>query len=334
MAKKVVISGYYGFGNFGDELILSILTQHLKQLGTETVVLSSNPRSTSMEHFVNAIKSFDFHQVSGLIKQSDVLISGGGSLLQDITSIKSLLYYLWVIYTALRYKKDVIIFAQGIGPIRNIIAKLLTKYILKQCTYISVRDDKSQNLLNSWGIKSDLVCDPAFSLSLQMPNNEGAIGIQLRDFSTMNNTLLTKLARQIVKDFYNKEIRIFSLQNNIDLNICKKFESMLKNLNPQIKTKVITEDIIQNIYQLEYMIGMRFHALIVALKAGIKSIGINYDIKVEKLAKAACIPLISMNASEDFDKVFKDMKTLDSHKIKEFVDNQQFSWENIDKILD
>lgn len=333
MAKKVVISGYYGFGNFGDELILSILTQHLKKLGTETVVLSSNPRNTSMEHFVNAVRSFDFHQVSGLIKQSDVLISGGGSLLQDVTSIKSLLYYLWVIYTALRYKKDVIIFAQGIGPIRNIIAKLITKYILRQCTYISVRDHKSQNLLDSWEIKSDLVCDPAFSLTLQIPNNKGVVGIQLRNFPTMNDTLLIKLARQIVKDYYNNEIRIFSLQNNIDLPICKKFESMLRNLNPEIKTKVITEDIIQNIYQLEYMIGMRFHALIVALKAGIKSIGINYDIKVEKLANAAGIPLISMDASEDFDEVFKKMKTLDSQKIKEFVDNQQFYWESIDRVL-
>lgn len=333
MTKKVVISGYYGFGNFGDELILSILTQHLKKLGVETVVLSSNPRKTSMEHFVNAIHSFNFHQVAGLIKQSDILISGGGSLLQDVTSVKSLLYYLWVIFTALRYKKDVIIFAQGIGPISNLVAKFLTKYFLKRCKYISVRDYKSQNLLENWGISSDLVCDPAFSLGIPSASNEGIVGVQLRDFSTMNNTLLNKLARQIVKDFYDKKIRIFSLQNELDLDICKKFDGNLKSLKPDIKTEIVTENIVQNIYELEYMIGMRFHALIIALKSGVKSIGINYDIKVEKLAKESGIPLISMNASENFDDVFRQMQLLDMNKVREFIINQKFEWSKFDNLL-
>ena len=68
MGKKVVISGYYGFSNFGDETILSVLVSKLKSMGCEIVVLSSNPRKTSMELFVNAINSFNFNQIPGLIK--------------------------------------------------------------------------------------------------------------------------------------------------------------------------------------------------------------------------------------------------------------------------
>ena len=132
MHKRIVISGYYGFDNFGDEAILSVLVNRLKNFGFEIVVLSSNPRKTSMNYFVNSIKSFDFFQVAGLLKQSNILISGGGSLLQDVTSLKSLVYYLWVIATALRYKKKVIIFAQGIGPIKNKIAEFFTLKILKK----------------------------------------------------------------------------------------------------------------------------------------------------------------------------------------------------------
>ena len=210
MTKRVVISGYYGFGNFGDEAILAVLTDKLKKLGLEVVVLSSNPRRTSMGYFVNSINSFDFHQVSGLIKQSDILISGGGSLLQDATSIKSLIYYLWVIFTALRFKKKVIIFAQGIGPIRNKIAQFVTSKILKRCDYVSVRDYRSQAVLEWWGVKSDLLCDPIFSLNLPINRNRGVLGVQLRDFATLNDNLLNKLARQIVKEFYDQKIEIFS----------------------------------------------------------------------------------------------------------------------------
>lgn len=337
MTKRVVISGYYGFGNFGDEAILSVLISRLKKMGLEIVVLSSNPRKTSMEYFVNSIKSFDFHQVSGLLKQSDILISGGGSLLQDVTSLKSLLYYLWVIFTALRYKKKVIIFAQGIGAINNKIAQFFTAKILKKCAYVSVRDKKSLDLLKSWGINVELLCDPIFSLNLSGGSERGILGVQLRDFATLNDNLLNKLARQIVKDFWDKKIEIFSFQDAIDLNVCKRFEKILKSLNPKIKTEVVhglsNEEIISKISKLEYMIAMRFHALIVAMKMGIRAVGINYDAKVEKLAHEAGIPLISMDASEDFDVVFNNLKLLNESKLKEFADSKYFDWSAIDYIL-
>lgn len=337
MAKRVVISGYYGFGNFGDEAILSVLINRLKKMGFEIVVLSSNPRKTSMDYFVNSIKSFDFYQVAGLLKQSDILISGGGSLLQDVTSLKSLIYYLWVIATALRYKKKVIIFAQGIGPIKNKIAEFFTAKILKKCSYVSVRDFKSQKLLENLGVKSELLCDPIFSLKFVPNKQKGVIGVQLRDFSTLNENLLYKLARQIVKDFFDKKIQIFSLQDSIDLAVCERFERILSSLNPNIKTEVIhglsNEQIVSKISNLEYMIAMRFHAIVVAMKMGIKSVAINYDTKVEKLAHEAGIPLISMDACQDFDEVFNNLKLLNEDYLKEFADSKQFNWARFDNII-
>lgn len=337
MTERVVISGYYGFGNFGDEAILSVLIDRLKKIGPEIVVLSSNPRKTSMDYFVNSINSFDFYQVAGLLKQSDILISGGGSLLQDVTSLKSLVYYLWVIFTALRYKKKVIIFAQGIGPINNKIAKFFTGQILKHCTYVSVRDAKSHNLLEKMGVKSNLLCDPIFSLDIKRLSRKGCIGIQLRDFSSMNDNLLYKLARQIVKDFFDKEIKIFSLQDAIDLEVCKKFQKIITSLNPGIKTSVLNgmsnSALIREMSGLEFMIAMRFHALVVALKAGVKSIAVNYDVKVEKLANEAGLPLISMDAFEDFDFIFGEMKHLNELKLIEFADSHKFDWSGIDEVL-
>lgn len=337
MTTKIVISGYYGFGNFGDEAILAVLLNKLKQVDAEVVVLSSNPRRTSFDHLVNAVNSFDFYQVTGIIKKSDVLISGGGSLLQDVTSLKSLIYYLWIICVALWYKKTVIIFAQGIGPIRNRIAQFITAKVLKKCEYVSVRDDKSQKMLEWYGIKSDLLCDPIFSLDLSINRQIGVVGVQLRDFVTMNNDLLINLARFIVKNFSDKKIEIFSFQDEIDLHICEKFQSILKEINPAITTELVKGlsivEIINRISMLEYMIAMRFHAIVVALKTGVPVVAINYDTKVEKLAKDAEIPLISMNATENLDKVFDDLKNLDMQKLGAFVSKKHFDWSAIDNIL-
>lgn len=337
MAKRVVISGYYGFGNFGDEAILSMLISRLKKMGYEIVVLSSNPRETSMNYMVNSIKSFNFYQVTGLLKQSDILISGGGSLLQDVTSLKSIFYYLWVIAKALQYKKKVIIFAQGIGPVKNKIAKFFTAEILKKCNYVSVRDSNSKALLDEWNVKSELLCDPIFSLDTKPNKKNGVLGVQLRDFSTLNNNLLNKLARQIIKDFYDMKIEIYSFQDSMDLAVCKRFKNILTSLNPKIKCEIIhsvsNEQLISRISNLEYMIAMRFHALILALKAGVKSIAINYDIKVERLALEAGIPFISMNASEDFDIIFSDAKCLNEKYLIDFANSKHFDWKGFDKAL-
>ena len=67
MAKKVVISGYYGADNFGDEAILETLVQHLKNNNAEITVLSTNPDKTSKIHAVNSVKSFDINKDSDKI---------------------------------------------------------------------------------------------------------------------------------------------------------------------------------------------------------------------------------------------------------------------------
>lgn len=159
---KAVISGYYGYENFGDELILDVLLEHLKSLNLDITVLSGNIDYTMSRNCVKAVNRFDIKRVISEIKSSDVLISGGGSLLQDVTSFKSLIYYLFIISLGILFNKKVIIFAQGIGPIKNKFGKIMTKLLLKQCYYVSVRDENSYNLLKSWDIASDILPDPVF----------------------------------------------------------------------------------------------------------------------------------------------------------------------------
>ena len=164
---KVLISGYYGFKNFGDEAVLSVLTKHLNALKFDVTVLSSNVDYTEKYHNVRAVNSFDIKTVIDEIKKCDLLISGGGSLLQDVTSLKSLVYYAFIISLGLLFNRKVVIFAQGIGPLNRKVSQIIVKNLLKLCSYVSVRDKNSLEILQKWGINADLVCDPEFKSEIK-----------------------------------------------------------------------------------------------------------------------------------------------------------------------
>lgn len=336
--KNILISGYYGFDNFGDEAILGVLINKLKELNTgEIRVLSKSPKKTSSLYYVASTFFFNLFEVVSRIKKCDVLVSGGGSLLQDVTSLKSLLYYLWVINTALFFRKKVIIFAQGIGPIRNKLGQILTKNTLKKCSVVTVRDEKSLFLLRGWGVKVDLVCDPLFDLPLVRSIPSGKVGVQLRGFKTVTDKLLVKLAEQINKEFFDKEIEIYSFQDSLDLEVCRKFEAILRLINPVINMKLISnqtsQEILEKISKLDYLVAMRFHANLIALKYGIKTLAISYDEKVEKLATEAKIPCVSMLANEDYDELFKQLKDLNEGQLVEFSKSKHFDWTKIEEII-
>ena len=329
MKKRFVLSGYYGFKNFGDEAILSVLVNKLQQNKDSVTIISSNPEYTkSLYKHIRAIKTFDFNNIIPAIYKSDILISGGGSLLQDVTSLKSLIYYLLIIFIALFFRKKVIIFAQGIGPINSRFGEFFTKVLLKNCTYISVRDKKSHELMQQWGINSDLLCDPIFSLNVPDNSKNKTVAIQLRNCKGMSNDFLDRLADSVSRNFSDFNIEIYSFQDSIDLDICKTFEKNLNMLNPEIKTTVYSgmsnSEIIESLSKSQYLISMRFHAIIIGLLAGVKTLGINYDIKVEKLAKEFNLPLIDLK--NDFGNNFELLKSQDLSIIKDEISHINFDW--------
>ena len=265
--KKVLVSGYIGFNNFGDEAIFLALSSHLKSLGYSVSALCNNKDEVKKTYDVityNFKKPFDILKA---ILSNDILISGGGSLLQNKTSNFSLIYYLFIIFLAKFFNKKVIIFAQGIEPIKGKFFEFLTKNILKITNFITVRDKKSQILLNSWNIKSELVSDPAYSLveNIKINQNKKGLVVQLRSFQGIDEKFISDLA-EIISKYYKGEIEVLSLQNDYDKNICLNFIEKLKQHNTKasfIPYKGIKEtiDIINN---TEYIISTTLHELIVS----------------------------------------------------------------------
>ncbi len=158
---RVAVSGYYGYGNLGDEALLAGLLGQLRQLGAEPLVLSGDPELTSSLHGVEAA-----HRYRGLpaaLRRSDALVSGGGGLLQDSTSSRSLTYYLGVLRLARLLGLKTMVYGQSIGPLsdrgRRRVARVLKRVPL------AVRDDTSMKLLDGLGLQAELVADPALLLS-------------------------------------------------------------------------------------------------------------------------------------------------------------------------
>ena len=172
--SRVLIAGYYGFGNAGDELILeSILSGFRRDFpGALPVVLSHNPGRTSREHGVRAADRWNPAAVVKEMVLADSFLLGGGGILQDSTSSASLWYYLALVRLAALLGKRIVVAAAGIGPVSSPLNRRLTGSALREALEISVRDGGSASALEAMGLGREVFsgADPA----LLFDGEEGA----------------------------------------------------------------------------------------------------------------------------------------------------------------
>jgi len=155
--RKLLIAGYYGFGNLGDEAIRIALDCALKQRGFVQHVFLVAKRQG--EHEVNRSSPI---QVLRALRRSSALVFGGGGLLQNQTSHRSLFYYLCLIRLARLARRPVFLVGQGIGPIRGCPARMATRFDLKHVSHIGCRDQGSLDLLREIGLNGVLDGDLFF----------------------------------------------------------------------------------------------------------------------------------------------------------------------------
>ena len=165
---RVVLSGYFGFDNVGDEAILFSIIRALRKLEPtiDITVLSNNPAETAATYGVNTVNRWNIGEIRSALKKADGLISGGGSLMQDATSNKTIPYYTGVIKLAQMAKVPVFIYSQGMGPITGKLGKWLVKSVFNKSAGITVRDENSANLLREIGVRLPVavVPDPVVGL--------------------------------------------------------------------------------------------------------------------------------------------------------------------------
>ncbi len=285
--KKVLLCGYYGFGNQGDEALLSSMVKILSDydLELEVEALSYNVKYTEKIQGVNGFSRKSILKLIHKIFCVDYIIFGGGSLLQDTTSSKSLLYYMGIMFISKIFGKKVAIIANGFGAIRSKLNRFLVKIVLSMVDLISVRDSKSLETMREIGIKRKvhLTADITFlmeDMSIPKFNRKKAIGISLRKWQFSDDFLfqISSFADEMYRRGY--EIRFYPMKQLDDVKVCKEVTRLMKN------PAIVFDDIespTQMIFSMRdcfAFVSVRLHGLIFATNLGIPSIAIDYDPKI------------------------------------------------------
>lgn len=352
-AQKIIISGYYGFSNSGDEAVLQsillALQKHAEAAGipVEPVVLSMDPEWTAATYGVEAVHRMKLGEVRRVISESAGLISGGGSLLQDVTSSKTIPYYLAIIKLAQWQGKPTFIYAQGIGPVNRKLFHPLIKSVFRKCRYVSVRDEQSQQLLQTMGLNPadiEVVPDPVMGLTLpedgasrseqgapgapdNLPDSAArdsvmrTVGVSVR-FWEQSRSELDAIAEGLLKACAQQPLHLRFLpfhhpaDNEASLYVMQKLESGIAELGGKVsicEDALHPQQMLREVGQCDVLIGMRLHSLIYAAGRRTPLIGISYDPKIDHfLERIACRP-IGSTASLDAASVAVEVLQLLDH---------------------
>ncbi len=299
LAKRIVISGYYGFGNTGDEAVLAGMLASFRKLNLDVnvTVLSANPQRTENEHpGVKASHRYKIVEVVRAIRRADVVISGGGSLLQDVTSSMSARYYLFVIRVAGFFGRKTMIYAQGVGPLIRKSTRRAVQRTLNGVDLITVRDPDSKALLESIGVNRvpiHLSADPSFFVE---PDLDAADRL-LADHGLCGQELIGVSIRQWPGsvEWVNemaKGLREVSMALNVPLVLIPMQEPADAEVSEALGVGSVIRGITYVrtakglIARCRMVVGMRLHSLIFAASAGVPFIAIEYDPKVASFTSA------------------------------------------------
>lgn len=339
--KSIVLSGYYGFNNIGDEAVLSsIITALRKQIpNVEITVLSNSPSQTKALYGVEAINRWGIKDIIAAIKKSDVVISGGGSLLQDVTSSKVIPYYLGVVKIAQFYKKPVVFYSQGVGPVAKGFGKFLVKQICNRVTHIFVREVGSKQLLESLGVNKapiTVAIDPVLGIEpkqalvsdIQASLPEGKkVGLYIRPWKN-DEEMIEKVAR-IASYIESKGYALYfiPMYHKEDLSIAQEIANRVKGDVHVIEQEMTIDEVVAYTVQFDFILGMRLHSLIMAHAVEVPMIGLSYDPKVEgflnEVGVPYCMPVASIN--EEKMKVYIDelIEQLETERERIHLVNQE-----------
>lgn len=303
---RIAVSGYYGCGNTGDEAVLAgILEGFQRRAGVPPesfCVLSADPESTARLHGVRSAHRMRLGEVRSALLRSDLLLSGGGSLLQDTTSLRSLAYYVWIIRLALAAGRPVMLYAQGVGPLRRSASRFLTRIAARRARCITVRDQESAALLRAIGVSQpqpEVTADPAFALSPAPPERARAIlaaagapadapliGFAFRPWPAGAGFPgeLARAVERAAKDCGAHPVLI-PFQPPGDLALAEAVARAAGVPATVLREQRTPGEMLGVTACLEGLLAMRLHALIFAAVSGVPSVAAAYDPKVGHLMR-------------------------------------------------
>lgn len=335
--KEILISGYYGFHNSGDDALLSAIIRDIKKFkeSPNIVVLSASPKETSRIYGVKSINRLNAIKILKHMKNAELLISGGGTLIQDRTSTKSLWYYLAVIKAALRNGMKVMLYANGIGPLSSKRNINTTRDVLNKVDLITLRDDGSKEIAQSIGVNAVpmiVTADPALDLDsnesdtgkeilskIGIPTDKKLVGVSVRRWGEIGADFEDIIARacDYMSEKYGYYPVFLPMQISKDYVISQSIMRKMKTECSILEEHYDVEEILSIVGELDLCVGMRLHTLIYSVIKAVPLIGLVYD------------PKISSFMDYTHQTLYTDVSSLSFDKIKKLIDACIENYDNI-----
>ena len=305
---RVVLSGYYGFRNLGDDAILLTLRDRLRETvpGATLLALSRRPEETREKCGVEAANRFNPFTVRRAIKSASCFVSGGGSLLQDHTSTRSLLYYTALIRLAKHYGKHIMFYANGIGPVETARDRERVRAVAEMADVITLRDEESLQALRDMGVKNPnirVTADPVFAMpggeiergrallaGRRVPTDKPLVGVSVR-FASGMETNVAEFAKFCDALSEAANVVFLDMQQEADGAASAAVRKLMTAESYEVSASYDPQTMADMLSCMDAVVSTRLHSMIFAACSGVPVLGVVYDPKVSACAHALDMPL-------------------------------------------
>ena len=329
--KGVLICGAYGLGNSGDEAILEAVITRIRDIDSRIpiTVISRDPKQTVRQHKVRAVWSFNLPAILWELRNCGVFLSGGGSLIQDVTSSRSLYYYLTTLRLARKAGCKVIMYGCGIGPVEKKGNRKLAAKVINECAdCITLRDAKALDELRELGASAKdvrLAADPAISLKpsegTDLDGSMRALGIEpderyalfsLRDMGRdgLQAGLVAEAADACFTRFGLKTV--FIVSSSEDAAFSEQAAELMTTPYLIVMDGLPSSVALGLISRAAALVSGRLHSLIFSASAGTPAVAISCDPKIsgfmEELGCGVTLDLQGLTSEQLVDAVGSAMQ--------------------------
>jgi len=342
----VLICGAYGMSNAGDEAVLDALLAEMRSIdpAMPMTVLSRTPADTRARHGVAAIHMFNVPAFLRVMRRTRLFINGGGSLIQDVTSSRSLWYYLYTLMAAKHRGCRVMMYGCGVGPVnRRFNRRLAGRMIDRYVDAITLRESQSTGVLAELGVKRPTVAvasDPALFLASAedaavdalfdaagLDKTERYFCLCLRRWTDMEKKApLFAAAADYAREKYGLQPVLLSINPKQDAEICAQVAQTCSARVVTVTDDMGIDVLVGFIARMQAVLSMRLHALIFSASQAVPLIGVSYDPKVaaflEHISQKNCVafsdlreaaqlfPLIDAAAGADRDALRRETEKI------------------------
>jgi polysaccharide pyruvyl transferase CsaB len=321
----VLLAGYFGFGNLGDELLAKAAVDNLTLLGIpreRMAILSNDPDGSAARFGIKVFNRWNPACVLGALGASRALLLPGGGIFQDASSVRSSVYYWSLIRAACLRHVPAGAIAQSVGPLRGLLAKKLARDALSVCGYVSVRDSASADVLSSMNLRCDVTSDPVLGFELpQAVSREAALVNMRPGCGEVHVAPVVKAANRISVS----GIKItYVAMSGEDASFMRKLRDKGEIPGGEISMPKDAEDFSEIARNAGAAVGMRLHFGEMSMLCGLGVIMSPYDPKVRSYAAEWNIELLTESENnENFDIMrlltnsrFRDKKKLTEIRLR------------------